>query len=262
MSDLDLKNKPLVEAFIEIKWELKEGKTGGQSDPHYKFLLGPLREKISEKYPEYEALPTATIPDEMAGYMVQHRFRASAGGWPIIQVGPGVFSFNQTTEYVWTEFREQAVEAVDKLFEAYPKKEDLKINSIFLKYIDALEVDYFSENIFDYLKNKLKINVDFPDNLFEGSDVQSFPQAFNMQTSFSCSAPPGRINLLFATGHHKKGEDNQPALIWHITMHSAGNDVPEMPNQFSGWLDAAHRKTHDWFFKLVDGDLLRSFRGE
>jgi hypothetical protein len=35
-----LKNKPLVEAIFEIRWELQELAPGVKRDPHYKVLIG------------------------------------------------------------------------------------------------------------------------------------------------------------------------------------------------------------------------------
>jgi uncharacterized protein (TIGR04255 family) len=34
-----------------------------------------------------------------------------------------------------------------------------------------------------------------------------------------------------------------------------------MPAGFEGWLDAAHTIIHDWFFKLIEGDLRKEFQG-
>lgn len=45
-------------------------------------------------------------------------------------------------------------------------------------------------------------------------------------------------------------------------MQSSGKDVPAMPNKFEEWLESAHNITHNWFFKLIEGDLEREFRGD
>ena len=34
----ELKNKPLVEAILEIRWKLRGASPGPQTDPHYKLL--------------------------------------------------------------------------------------------------------------------------------------------------------------------------------------------------------------------------------
>ena len=57
MPGKDLKNKPLIEAILEVKWALTSSGPGVQIDPHYKILLGRLYYKVQEDYPEHEQLP-------------------------------------------------------------------------------------------------------------------------------------------------------------------------------------------------------------
>jgi hypothetical protein len=105
-----LKNKPLVEAIFELRWELQEHEPGMKIDPHYKILIGRIYDRInrvSAEYPFHEPLATATIPDEMVGYVVQHRFRKGENEWPLIQIGPGVITLNDTKGYVWEDFEER-----------------------------------------------------------------------------------------------------------------------------------------------------------
>ncbi len=58
-----------------MRWELQERAPGMEIDPHYKILIGRIYDMVRSEYPFHEQLPTATIPDEIAGYVVQHRFR-------------------------------------------------------------------------------------------------------------------------------------------------------------------------------------------
>ena len=104
MTRIILKNKPLVEAIFELKWKLIQQDTGIYIDPHYKILIGSLYEKIKDKYPFYEQLETARMPDEIAAYLVQHRFRVKENDWPLIQIGPGIITLNDTDNYVYHVF--------------------------------------------------------------------------------------------------------------------------------------------------------------
>lgn len=262
MPNKQLKNKPLVEAIFELRWALVprfEGKEGiPQADPHYKFLLGRLFDRIKLEYPEYEQLPTANVPDELVGHMVQHRFRLGPEQWPLIQVGPGIITVNSTADYAWEDFRPRVARAVTSLYEAYPKVEDLRVSSLMLRYIDAVEVELSHESAYKYLQNNLKVSASLPSNLFEGTGVEGRPEMFVWQSGFKCTDPKGRVSLKFATG--KKSE--RPAIVWETTVQTAGDDTPIMPDGFQSWFDAAHRITGDWFFKLIEGDLERRFAGE
>lgn len=258
MSKKELKNKPLVEAILEIRWELKGDVPGPQIDPHYKLLLGRLFDRMIDEYREHEQLPTANIPDEMASHVIQHRFRVAMNSWPLIQVGPGIFTINSTDDYKWTDFRPRVLSAIHKLYDAHPKVEDLKISNIILRYIDAVDFDYSQNKSFDFLKDQLKLNISLPENLFENAYIDEKPSSFTFQSSFRSKKPKGIITIRFATGKKK----NVPSIIWETTVESIGEDLPEMPKKFEIWLDEAHDITDDWFFKMIEGELERRFSGE
>jgi uncharacterized protein (TIGR04255 family) len=253
-----LKNKPLVEAILELRWGLKVQAPSVETDPHYKLLLGRLYDRLMANYPEHEQLANAWIPDELAGHVVQHRFRASANGWPLIQLGPGILTVNSTAEYVWDDFRSRALAAVGRFNEAHPKLADLRITSIILRYIDAVDFDHSKESVYDFLKDKLKVGVDLPNNLFDSTGVEKRPNTFAWQSTFTCSNPKGQVTIRFATGQ----KEDKPAILWETMVQSSENDVPAMPAGFEAWIDAAHTITDDWFFKLIEGELERRFSGE
>jgi len=88
--------------------------------------------------------------------------------------------------------------------------------------------------------------------------VESRPCSFSWQATFQCSKPAGRVHVSFATGQ----KEEKPAILWETTVQSVGDDVPNMPDGFPDWIDAAHEITDDWFFKLIEGELERRFQGE
>ena len=255
----DLKTKPLVEAILELKWALpSEPPPGIEADPHYRLLLGRLSERVQDDYPCHEPLPTAQIPDAMVAHMAQHRFRVSDGGWPLIQVGPGVLTVNETDGYTWSDFKARCEKAVSSLFDAHPAKQDFKVQDLTLRYIDAVGVDFSQESVFKFLQDKMKTNISLPSSLFEGGRVKESPVAFNWQVSFPHDDPGGLVTLRFAVGKHKE----KPALIWETLVQAARERIPAMPDGFSEWLGKAHDLTDDWFFKLIEGELGRRFSGE
>ena len=120
MDRVILTNKPLVEAIFELRWELQEVSPGFKTDPHYPILIGGIYGKAKSQYGFHEKLPTATMPDEIAGYIVQHRFRKGENSWPLIQIGPGIITLNDTEGYVWEDFEKRIPAVVDMLFDTYP----------------------------------------------------------------------------------------------------------------------------------------------
>lgn len=251
-----LKNKPLVEAIFEMKWKLQEPNPGVTIDPHYKILIGRLYDRLAKEYSYHEQLPTASFPDEMLGHIVQHRFRKGKDLWPLIQIGPGILTVNDTENYIWTDFEKRCTQAVESLFEAYPEsKINLQIEGLLLRYINAVDFDYKRNDIFTFLREKMKTNVSLPSILFDDISVNRLPIGFDCRFSFPSSSPKGAIHLRFVRGN-RKGLD---ALIWETMVQSVSEDVPKIPDNFKEWIDGAHTITDDWFFKLIEGELLRRF---
>lgn len=259
MSRKVLKNKPLVEAILELRWVLPaQAIPGMEGDPHYRLLLGRFSERVERDYPFHEPLPTAQIPDAMAAHVVQHRFRTSEGKWPLVQIGPGVMTVNETDGYTWDDFKNRCTEAVRNLYDAHPAKQKFEVEDLTLRYIDAIEVDFTKESVFQFLQEKMKTKISLPEALFNGGRVNGNPTAFNWQASFPHDDPGGLMTLRLATGQRS----SKPALIWETLVQTARDQVPAIPDGFSGWLNKAHDLTDDWFFKLIEGDLERRFSGD
>lgn len=258
MASQKLTKAPLVEAILEIRWKLVEQAPGVEIDPQYKVLVGRLYDRIDKDYPFHEPLPTASMPDEMLGYVVQHRFRTAKAEWPLVQVGPGVVTLNETLNYTWDDFELRSHQLAKSLFAAYPDASSpLVITSLQFRYIDAIPFDFGNDDIFRFMSENLKINIAFPSAIYQDAPIESHPTGFNMLFAFPTAAPKGVIQLRFGRGTKEKSD----ALIWETIVQSAGKDVPpKMPAGFEEWLTSAHMVTHNLFFKLIEGSLEESFR--
>lgn len=247
-----LKNPPIVEVVVEIRWGEKVPNLN--VDSRYRFLLGRLFEKLSDKYPEIEYLPAAQVPEQMIRQVVQYRFRKGKDEWPLIQIGPGVFTINDTENYEWINFRKNCENAIKALYASSPEPEDLKINEIILRYINAININYNESNIIDFLREQMKISLSFPDMLFNSQTIANLPSSLECTSSFKCQKPNGVVTLKVSTGL----KNNEPALIFELLL-SQNENVPIMPDGFKPWLDSAHSILEDWFFKIISGDLERRF---
>jgi uncharacterized protein (TIGR04255 family) len=251
-----LKNKPLVEAIFELRWELQEPAPGMRIDPHYKIIVGRIYDKFSDEYPFHEQLPTASLPDEIAGYVVQHRFRKGKDQWPLIQVGPGIITVNDTEGYIWEDFENRIIQSVNTLIQVYPDSaNNLKFNSVLLRYIDAIAFDFDKENIFDFLKEQMKVGISLYPKLFENTGIKMQPLGLDLRFSFTSTKPKGAVHLRFTRGKIKVSD----VLIWETGVQSVSDDVPRNQDEIANWIKEAHNLTDDWFFKLIEGELLRRF---
>lgn len=254
----DLKYKPLIEAILEVKWGLKTAEPKGFGvDPNYRILLGRFYERIQSKYPVHDALPSASIPDQLVEKTAQHRFRIKADSWPLIQLGPGLLTVNETSGYTWLDFKGRCEAAIEQFLDAYPEKGGPSIEELTLWYIDAVDFDYKADNVFVFLREKLKIKIEVPESLFTDVPVGKNPSSFKWEVSYPLSNPKGRIRLRVGTGVR----EGKPVLLWETLVVSKIGEISSLKN-FPEWLSAAHEVTDDWFFKLIDGDLYKRFSGE
>jgi uncharacterized protein (TIGR04255 family) len=244
-----------VEAIFEVRWQLKEIQPGLVSDPNYSLLIGSLYQRLRQKYPFHQALPTALIPNEMVSGIVQHRFRKAKEKWPVVQLGPGIFTVNQTKGYTWVDFKQRVIEGVNALFETHPNVQELNIQTLGLRYINAIAIDFEHDDIFQFLKEQLKIDISLHSRLFEDTPVKRTPLEFDYKFSFACTKPKAIIKLRLARGKQQQTD----ALIWETIIETDSNGLPELPLQLEGWLEDAHDVIEDWFFKLIKGDLEKRF---
>ncbi len=194
----------------------------------------------------------------MAPHLVQHRFRKASDAWPLIQIGPGVLTVNDTCSYRWEDFRVRVTNAIATLYAAYPPQHELVPTHLALRYVDAVEFDYTSNSVLDFLQENLKVSIALPTNLFDGTQVKELPINVQSQMTYRCQAPRGLIHLKLATGQRS----NNPAVIWETTVEAGGPDIPPMPSAFENWIDNGHKLVNDWFFKMIDGKLHEEFKGE
>lgn len=249
----NLTNKPLVEAIFELRWGL-DGPPGMAVDPYYQMLIGQLYSAIKDNYPHWERLPTAEVPEGFAPYSPHHRFRVASDQWPLVQIGPGILTVNDTESYDWDTFFPRCAAVVETLFNIYPDaREQLRIFEVTLRYIDADNL--LGKTALDFLHG-LKISVNLPQALFAGGRIDGSSLGVGLSLAYPMLQPKGIFQVSYNQGH--KNEQN--ALIWETQVLSRGADAPRQPEEIKAWLKEAHDTTHDWFFRQIDGELLEKYK--
>lgn len=252
-----LKNKPLVEAIFELRWALKTQESGSIVDPHYRIVLGSLYSRIRDEYPFHEQLPSASIPDEMAPFVVQHRFRKEQESWPLVQLGPGIITLNATEDYSWDDFSYRIDRLIENFFESYPDPNiNLKVNMLSLRYIDAIGFDYSSEDLFCFLQKNLKVNAEIDSKLFEKCSVDKNPIAFDFRYAFPAKEEDSQLN--FRVMRAKKNE--RDVLLWDTQIVRISDEALSSVVEIMKWVSEAHSLAEEWFFGLIEGDLIKRFQ--
>ncbi|MFO8074188.1 MAG: TIGR04255 family protein [Polyangia bacterium] len=255
-----LENKPLVEALVEMKWQLQDVATNVRVDPVYPLFLGRFHERVRDAYPNVEPLPAAHVPDELTPHTAKYRFRASKDGWPVVQVGPGVGTLNFTDSYNWDRFSDAARPFFAKLLEAYAVDGDEprpQFASGLLRFINAIEFDVLGNDALQFLSEKFHTTFKLPNAIGDAEQVTGPPHALQLSATYRLESPPGIGSVRFSTG----AKQERPALLWELNILSQDDQVPQDEHAFEKWLTQAHEVIELWFFALIEGDLERMFEG-
>ena len=245
-----LPKKPLIEALVEIKWG-----TEGEMDPGFHLLVGRLYERVRSEYPDVEDLAISNFPPAFMTHVVRHRFRRVKGGWPLIQIGPGILTVNETDSYTWGDFSRRCRDVLPKLFEAHPSGDKLRVSQLLLRYINGVDLDYLREDVLEFLHENMRTDLALPTSVFADGQVDSRPLEFGLRMSFPAANAKGVLTLQLNTGEIR----GLPGIIWELQFRSAGTDAPAMPSEFDAWLEGAHNTVERWFFELSKGPLLERF---
>lgn len=255
-----LSNPPLQEVVFEFRWALQQSESGGAAgrsfpvDPYYRIAAGRFFDRVSAAFPKYETLPTWEMPDAIASYVVQHRWAPEAGA-PILQLGPGVLSVNETRprEYRWEDFVEKCIWTYDVLLQSYPVP--LQPHSVGFQYINSIPFDFMRLDAFEYIGTNLNADVIATRRILPAS-VSHAPVHFQSTQSFRCSSPEGVVSIVFGSILHQQTEKR---LAWHLIFESRGSALPNTIAAMSDWLGGSHAVLEEIFFNMIKGNLERAF---
>ena len=265
MSSPELPNKPLVEAIFEMRWRLHRDPRDPNSltDPQYDLLPGAIYERIKtsdsplKAFTFHESLNQAMLPVELTPHTVHHRFRAGDNEWPLIQVGPGVYTVNETSTYKWEQFKPLCLSAIDLFKSIYPKPQDLHLQSLLLRYIDAIQItENDPQDFVSFLSERMHTTISLPAELFTGN-IGETPTGVRSNISFPSKEPKGQFNLAISTGSKSKS----PAIVLDTSIISAESEIN--PNLYEidieGWLEASHDLCTRAFRSFISGTLHERF---
>ncbi|MBN1594231.1 MAG: TIGR04255 family protein [Candidatus Coatesbacteria bacterium] len=251
-----LSKAPLVEVIFELYWQLQQPQNG-QPEMNYGILAGRLFEKLKVEYPFHEPLPAASMPTEMAGYLIQHRFRTGDNEWPLIQVGPGLVTLNQVKDgFERGTFHRGIEKLVATLLEIYTENRRPRFNRLMMRYIDAVDFDYQSENISDYIARTLKTDLAVSSALFVDTGISAAPTSLDTTFYFNSENPRGQLRLRFGKGRR----DDRDLLRWESIVEATGDEVPQETDGITQWAGDADELIHKVFFRMIEGEMKERFK--
>ncbi len=206
-----LVNAPLQEVIFEVGWSLDiDASSGIETDSRFNLALGSLKTLVKKEFPFHVArVPFYELAPHAFNRQAVMQFRKEPKGRPLLQLGPGVFTVNDTDkDYDWNEsFKPTLLYGLEKLEEAYDGS--MLYEHAVLRYIDSVRVDdYGFTDWGSFIAKNLRFS-------FENSfDTDMLPRDVSFQQLFD--RPNGdQLQLLVGSGTNTEGER---CLIWETVV--------------------------------------------
>ncbi|MDR2704926.1 MAG: TIGR04255 family protein [Planctomycetaceae bacterium] len=185
----NLKNIPLIEAIFEIRWVPPPSPNNPFTrDPFFHIHAGQLLPLLVESFPEVDSLlpPSVPLPEEVLQKMFHYRLFSEKKQMPLVQLGPGMLTFNADDSYRWQLFQERLQFVLKQLYDSRPNPQKFSLEYLSLKYLNFFEYDDDKDQAIDFLRDKLKLGVSLPVDLFKPPICVRNPISFNFFWQFPC----------------------------------------------------------------------------
>src|SRR3990170_863114 len=88
-----LPNAPLQEVIFEIRWDLNiNSAINREFDEGYAIALGQLVTLLKNDFPHVVCKIPGGFPTDLLNYSTVYQFWKGENIWPVLQLGPGIFT--------------------------------------------------------------------------------------------------------------------------------------------------------------------------
>lgn len=243
-----LPRAPLQEVIFEVKWELQlDDITKAFRDPEFQFAQGKFQNAVAAKFPVYKNKVPEDIPTQFLGHKTVHQFWKKENTWPVLQLGPGILTVNDTeTNYEWEKtYLPLIKETLGLLNDSYHTS--LNFISYSLKYIDVVHrKDYPLDGWEGF------INQNFNFQFSNSFKVPGELNGFRFDQSFT-TPDAGSLEIKLSNGKNQKKED---IFVWQTAVSE--NKTTDQEGLLK-WLENAHLHTSNTFKEICKEEFYGSF---
>lgn len=232
-----LQRPTLVEAILEIHWQLAENDHGLPYDDGYDMALGMFKSSLSGSFPFHERLVEQGQPIQILE-SPKHRYRKNNNLWPVIQHGPGIMTVNDLgKDYSWeSRFRSAIITALDALHKSYPRPRNITL--VRMTYMNSAKTNGLSPA--DFAKDNLQVSISRSFEIPGEETGFLLAQGFNLgnQQNLTYTVTQGR--------QHGKEEDE---VLWNIVFNQTKEF--ELSSDLMETLDFAHDSISQLFRNML-----------
>jgi len=242
-----LLSAPLQEVIFELRWKLNfDPQSQVYVDKEFQFAFANFSGLSANKLKHKVLLKSSAVPDFLFVNRPVYQFWAGENQYPVFQLGPGVFTVNETDKnYEWKHFRELILEGIEWLKKSYSGMLDLSMAE--LRYIDAIEVtDDNQKDLSKFIVNNLKIEINNQIIDHRLTDIQ-LHQRFKIDNENS-------LSLLVTNG--LKNNNQAKAIILQTSYNKTTNITFE---NLTVWIDVAHNTCSSLFKQMISKNLYEQF---
>ncbi len=237
----DVKKSTILEVIFEVRWQLTQvPNSPALRDPGYPLVYGRLYDRVKGRFPIVEDLPTTQVPPEANPYVVRHRLRKTKEGWPLMQIGPGIVTVNEGSEFEWKAFKEDASNGYEGVRQFFPSAQvPLKFLKVELRFIHGYQ---FEGSATEFMAKSLNTQVKLDSALFPADKVGDKQEGLLLNVGYTLKKPTGQGMLSFSLGQ----VEGKQAIVQQSLIQTAGEDTPQDLVELGRWLDDAHALATHW----------------
>ncbi len=255
-----LPKAPLAEVVFELRWDVAPGDLPLLADPTYSKVFDAVSahavkqgfERTVDIHKPYTGIPTT----------ISRRMYRGEAPFPLVQMGPCIFAYNESVDYEWVAFRRQAIKGALTVAANLSKFREFKpeINHLELRYIDAFDPSVVTAaTTLEFIERGTNMKVQLPPALTKqlrastaGRVKFEWPLIVDEGTTFSLELGSGFREKMPIMRMESK-------VVWSGRRFPISAATP-IRAALASWLETAHRVTSATFKAIVSEQLFSTFK--
>jgi uncharacterized protein (TIGR04255 family) len=247
-----LKRAPLVEVIFELRWDISISPLEAQAlptDAGFDTSLAAFTLAVQDEFPNREEIAQILGQPPLpfrSPYAARYRYRPQASSYPLLQLGEGVMTVNDTGDgYTWDVFKDLVLRASRWLIAI---RGEGRLAAASLRFIDAVTLSPIKQqDVLSYLSASHLLTIERRyalEGILTRLELREHRELKDGST----------LELLTQSGIQT--ETGTPALIWQTAVSQA---QPTSIEDMLTWLEFAHSVCSSHFKSSLSSEAYAEF---